>query len=80
MPGGANRNSLHLRQRLPTTRSPEPGLNWYQVTSLLRVVASHKKIVGMDVVELLPLPGHHASSVLAAKLIYKCLGYIFCQG
>jgi len=66
---------------VPATSSPEPGgLDWYQVTSLLRAVASHKKIVGMDVVELLPLADHHASNVLAAKLIYKCLGYIFCQG
>jgi len=66
---------------VPATSSPEPGgLDWYQVTSLLRAVASHKKIVGMDVVELLPLADHHASDVLAAKLIYKCLGYIFCQG
>lgn len=66
---------------VPATGSPEPGgLNWFQATSLLRAVASHKKIVGLDVVELLPLPGHHASDVLAAKLIYKCLGYIFCQG
>ena len=60
---------------------PEPGgLDWYQVTSLLRAVAHHKKIVGMDVVELMPLPGDHASDVLTAKLIYKCLAYIFCQG
>jgi N1-aminopropylagmatine ureohydrolase len=66
---------------VPATRSPEPGgLDWHQVTSLLRAVASHKKIVGMDVVELLPQPGHYASDILAAKLIYKCLGYIFCQG
>jgi len=66
---------------VPATSSPEPGgLDWYQITSLLRAVASHKKIVGMDVVELLPLADHHASNVLAAKLIYKCLGYIFCQG
>jgi len=65
----------------PATGMPEPGgLDWYQVTSLLRAVAGHKKIVGMDVVELLPQPGHHASDALAAKLIYKCLGYVFCQG
>ena len=65
---------------VPATGTPEPGgLDWHQVTSLVRAVASHKKIVGMDVVELLPLPGHHASDFLAAKLIYKCLGYIFCQ-
>jgi len=65
---------------LPATDSPEPGgLDWHQVTSLIRAVADHKKIVGMDVVELLPQPGDHASDVLAARLIYKSLGYIFCQ-
>jgi len=65
---------------LPATGTPEPGgLDWYQVTSLIRAVADHKKIVGMDVVELLPQPGDHASNFLAAKLVYKCLGYIFCQ-
>jgi nitrogen-specific signal transduction histidine kinase len=47
--------------------------------ALVRAVADHKKIVGMDVVELLPQPGDHASDFLAAKLIYKTLGYIFCQ-
>ncbi|MGH9575711.1 MAG: agmatinase [Candidatus Acidiferrales bacterium] len=66
---------------IPATGSPEPGgLDWYQITALLRAVASHKKIVGLDVVELLPQPGEHASDFLAAKLVYKCLGYIFCQG
>lgn len=66
---------------VPATGSPEPGgLDWYQVTSLVRAVAQHKKIIGMDVVELLPQPGDHASDLLAAKLVYKCLGYVFCQG
>jgi agmatinase len=65
---------------VPATGTPEPGgLDWHQVTSLIRAVAKHKKIVGMDMVELLPQPGDHASDFLAAKLIYKCLGYIFCQ-
>jgi agmatinase len=65
---------------VPATGTPEPGgLDWHQVTALVRAVADHKKIVAMDVVELLPQPGDHASNFLAAKLIYKCLGYIFCQ-
>jgi agmatinase len=65
---------------VPATGTPEPGgLDWYQVTSLIRAVASQKKIVGMDVVELLPQPGDHASDFLAAKLVYKTLGYIFCR-
>jgi agmatinase len=65
---------------VPATGTPEPGgLDWYQVTSLIRAVARERKIVGMDVVELLPQPGDHASDFLAAKLIYKTLGYIFCR-
>jgi agmatinase len=64
---------------IPATGTPEPGgLDWHQVTSLVRAVADHKKIVAMDVVELLPQAGDHASDFLAAKLVYKCLGYIFC--
>jgi agmatinase len=65
---------------VPATGTPEPGgLDWYQVTSLIQAVASQRRIVGMDVVELLPHPGDHASDFLAAKLIYRTLGYIFCQ-
>jgi len=65
---------------IPATGTPEPGgLNWHQVTSLIREVAAKKRIVAMDVVELLPQPGDHASDFLAAKLIYKSLGYIFCR-
>ena len=65
---------------LPATGTPEPGgLTWEQVTGLLRVVAHRRTIVGMDVVELLPTPGLHAADFLAAKLIYRTLGYIFCQ-
>jgi agmatinase len=65
---------------VPATGTPEPGgLDWYQVTALIRAVAARKRIVAMDVVELLPQPGDHASDFLAAKLIYKALGYIFCR-
>jgi agmatinase len=63
------------------TGAPEPGgLDWYMVMSLIRAVADHKKIVAMDVAELSPRPRDHASDFLVAKLIYKTLGYIFCQG
>jgi agmatinase len=65
---------------VPATGTPEPGgLDWYQVISLIRAVAAKKKIVAMDVVELLTQPGDHASDFLAAKLIYKVLGYVFSQ-
>jgi agmatinase len=62
------------------TGAPEPGgLDWYEVTSLVRAVADHKKIVAMDVCELSPRPRDHASDFLVAKLIYKTLGFVFCQ-
>jgi agmatinase len=63
---------------VPATGTPEPGgLDWYQVDSLLEMVTTHRNVVGFDVVELLPTPGHHASDFLVAKLIYRFLGRIF---
>lgn len=65
---------------VPATGTPEPGgLDWHQVTSLLRAVARTRRVVAADVVELLPQAGDHASDFLAAKLIYKLLGYVFCR-
>jgi agmatinase len=62
------------------TGAPEPGgLDWYELTSLIRAVADHKKIVAMDVAELSPRPRDHAADFLVAKLIYKTLGFVFCQ-
>ena len=64
---------------MPATGTPEPGgLDWYQVTALIRAVAETRNIVAADVVELLPQAGDHASDFLAAKLVYKILGYKFC--
>lgn len=61
----------------PGTGTPEPGgLDWYQVTSLLRLVAAEKRIVGADVVEVMPLPGQAVTEFLAARLLYKLICYI----
>lgn len=61
----------------PGTGTPEPGgLDWYQVTGLLRLVAAEKKIVGMDVVEVMPIPGQAVTEFLAARLIYKLICYV----
>jgi agmatinase len=63
---------------VPATGTPEPGgLGWYQATELLGRVASEKRVVGFDVVELLPTPGQWASEFLAAKLVYRFLSQIF---
>ena len=61
----------------PGTGTPEPGgLDWYQVTGLLRRVASQKKIVAADLVEVMPLPGQVVTEFLAARLIYKLISYV----
>ncbi|MCX5678770.1 MAG: agmatinase [Candidatus Omnitrophica bacterium] len=63
---------------VPATGTPEPGgFGWYETLSLLREVTKDKKVVGFDVVELCPIKGNIASDFLAAKLIYRLLGYIF---
>lgn len=65
---------------IPATGTPEPGgLSWYETLALVRQVVEKRTIVGMDVTELCPLPGHAASSFTVAKLIYKCLGYVFAR-
>lgn len=61
----------------PGTGTPEPGgLDWYQVTGLLRLVAAEKKVVGADIVEVMPIPGAAVTEFLAAKLAYKLMGYV----
>lgn len=63
---------------MPAVGTPEPGgLDWAAITQLLKQVAARKKVVGFDVVELTPIPGFAAPDFLAAKLIYRFLGYIF---
>ena len=63
---------------MPATGTPEPGgLDWYRVTAVLREVARRRRIVGFDVVELAPAPGNVAPDFLAAKLVYRLLGYAF---
>jgi agmatinase len=62
---------------VPATGTPEPGGgSWYPTLAMLRALFGAKTVVGMDVVELAPIGGQPASDFLAAKLIYKCLGYL----
>lgn len=62
---------------MSATGTPEPGgLNWRDVLSLLKLVAKKCTIRGFDVVELAPLPGVVAPDFMAAKLIYRLMGYM----
>lgn len=61
----------------PGTGTPEPGgLDWYQVTGLLRLVAAEKNVVGADIVEVVPIPGQVVTEFLAARLAYKLMAYV----
>jgi agmatinase len=63
---------------VPATGTPEPGGgHWYPTLRLLRRLFQVKTVVAMDLVELAPVGGHPASDFLAAKLIYKCLGFLW---
>lgn len=59
---------------VPATGTPVPGgMEWYPVNELLRRVAERRRIVGFDVVELLPQPGDHGSEFVGAMLAYRIM-------
>jgi agmatinase len=61
---------------MSATGTPEPGgLDWYMVVKFLKKVCEKKKVVGFDVVELAPTK-NHSCDFLAAKLVYKLIGYL----
>ena len=62
---------------MPSTGTPEPGgLRYRQITRLLREVCKSRRVVGFDVVELLPNENNKAPDFLAARLVYQMMAYI----
>ncbi len=62
----------------PGTGTPEPGgLDWYEVTALLRRLAQKKQVVSADIVEVIPQVAGQVTEFLAARLAYKIIAY--CQ-
>jgi agmatinase len=61
---------------VPGVGTPEPGgLDWYEVTGVIAQVAKKKRIVGFDIMELMPLGGQVRSDFLAARLTYRLWGW-----
>ena len=61
---------------LPATGTPEPGgLSYYQVLRLMKAIIARGQVIGLDLVELAPIPGHLVSEFTAARLLYKFLSY-----
>ena len=62
---------------MPAVGTPEPGgLTWYQMTDILAAVTRNSTVLGMDLVELAPIPGFTAPDFLVAKLLYRVLGMV----
>ena len=60
------------------TGTPEPGgLGWYEAIGLIRTLARHRNVIGMDLTEYSYVEGQNASAFLCAKLIYKTLAFVF---
>ena len=61
---------------VPATGTPEPdGLTWRETLEIVRIVAEHATIIGIDCVELAPQPGLHMADFAVAKLVYKVMSY-----
>ena len=61
----------------PAVGTPEPGgLSWSQLCKLIKKLASRKKIISFDIVELAPRKGDILTQYTMAKLCYKILGYL----
>ncbi len=66
---------------MPSTGTPEPdGLDYHETAMILKGVLSAKNLIGMDFTELNPIPGNIAPDFLAAKLIYKTIGFAYTKG
>lgn len=62
---------------VPAVGTPEPGgLDWRTVVEIIKAAARRARVVGFDVVELAPIPGALASQFIAAKLLYRTMGFI----
>lgn len=63
---------------MPAVGTPEPGgLHWYQLLDILRELFRRTTVVAMDVVELCAMEGQTRADFLAARLVYKLIGYCF---
>ncbi len=63
---------------IPGTGTPEPGgLGWYHLLQILRIIIAQGHIRGIDLCELMPLPGSRLSEFVAAKIMFKILSYLF---
>jgi agmatinase len=65
---------------MPAVGTPEPGgFSYGQVLTIIETLTQRGPVIGLDLVELAPIPGQQVSEFTAARLLYKALGYIYHQ-
>jgi agmatinase len=63
---------------MPAVGTPEPGgLTYRQVLTIISTLAGRGPVIGLDLVELAPIPGNRVSEFTTARILYKALGYIY---
>ncbi|OGS37242.1 MAG: agmatinase [Elusimicrobia bacterium RIFOXYB2_FULL_49_7] len=63
---------------VPHTGTPEPGgLFWYETLAFLKRLFEKRNVIAFDLVELAPTSFSAPSDFLAARLVYRLLGYKF---
>ena len=62
---------------VPGTGTPEPGgLSWFPLLEAVQVLNRQGTIRGLDITELMPIPGSRQSEFIVAKLLFKILSYL----
>ena len=65
---------------VPGTGTPEPGgLSWYSILEAVRLITGHGAVCGLDICELMPIPGSRQSEFVVAKLLFKILSQVLYQ-
>ncbi|RLG11894.1 agmatinase [Candidatus Pacearchaeota archaeon] len=60
----------------PGVGTPEPGgLNWEELLQILKLVVKYN-LIGMDLVEVMPLSCHQITEYIASKIIFKISAFL----
>lgn len=60
---------------MPATGTPSPGgINWRECQFILEACVRGRRVIGLDVVELAPIPYLHHANFTAAKLVHLLMG------
>lgn len=63
---------------IPAVGTPEPdGFLWNETLCFFKSLIQRKKVIGIDFVEFSPIEGQFYSDYIAAKFIYKIIGYMY---